>query len=171
MEEPVRFSVKVTEKDMYTFLLRHNFTSFGGWFGVVFGVALLVLAGVTFKSVSTEYTVLYVLIGLLVLVYPFFHLRTRAKRQAASDSLKDMLDYEATGETMAVSLGEERQEFSWKEIRKVVETKRLLIVYINTVRAFVWPKEQIGEKLPDLRKLLIKALKKEQNGLKNKKWN
>lgn len=166
MERAVSFSVKVTANDMYTFLLRHYFSGFGGWFGVAFGIALFVLAAVTFHGVPTEYTVLYVILGVFVLVYPFTGMRRRAKNQVTSDALKDTLLYEVTPETLTVSRSEERQEFAWKEIRKVIETKKLLIVYVNTVRAFVWSKEQIGEQLPKLRALLADTLSSQQNHMK-----
>lgn len=166
MERSVSFSIKVTANDMYTFLLRHYFSGFGGWFGVVFGIALFVLAAVTFHKVPTQYTVLYVILGVFVLVYPFTGMRRRAKNQVASDALKDTLLYEVTTETLSVSRGEERQEFAWQEIRKVIETKKLLIVYVNTVRAFVWSKEQIGEQLPALKALLADTLSAQQNHVK-----
>lgn len=166
MERSVRFSIKVTANDMYTFLLRHYFSGFGGWFGIAFGIALFVLAAVTFRDVPTEYTVLYVVIGVFVLVYPFTGMRRRAKNQVGSDALKDTLLYEVTPETLTVSREEEHQEFAWEEIRKVVETKKLLIVYVNTVRAFIWPKEQLGEQLPELRALLADTLSAQQNHMK-----
>lgn len=166
MGKPVSFSIKVTANDMYRFLLRHYFSGFGGWFGVAFGIALFVLAAVTFHKVPTEYTILYVILGVFVLVYPFTGMRRRAKNQVASDALKDALLYEVTPETLTVSRGEERQEFAWKEIRKVIETKKLLIVYVNTVRAFIWSKEQIGEQLSELRALLTDTLSGQQNRIK-----
>ena len=156
MDEKVSFSVKVTVREMYRFLLHHIFTGFSGWFGILFAVILMVMGVVTRGKVPVEYTVLYFAVAVFVLAYPFFNLHKRAKRQVASDSLKDALDYEADEKGIAVSRGEER----------AIETKTLLIVYVNSARAFVWSKEQIGGQYEPLRRLMEKKLSPAQNRLK-----
>lgn len=166
MDEKLSFSVKVTVQEMYRFLLHHIFTGFSGWFGILFAVGLMVMGVVTRGDVPIEYTVLYFAVAVFVLFYPFFNLYKRAKRQVASDSLKDALDYEADEKGIAVSRGEERAEFAWEELKKVIETKTLLIVYVNSARAFVWSKTQIGEEYEPLRQLMKKKLSPAQNRLK-----
>ncbi len=166
MEQKISFSIQVTVKDMYAFLLRHVFTGFSGWFGIIFAVGLAVLAAFTWGKVPGTYTALYLVIAVFVLIYPFFNLHTRAKRQVRSDSLKDPLDYEADQQGFSVERGEERAEFSWKELKKVIETGRLLIVYVNSARAFLWSKEQLGAQYEALKELLGKTLTPAQNRLK-----
>ncbi len=166
MEEKITFSVKVTVKDLYFFLLRHLFTGFGGWFGILFAAGLVALAVFTKGKVTVEYTVIYLVIALFVLVYPFFNLYGKAKKQVSSERLNRPLQYRVGEEGITVALEEEEAGFAWQDLKKIVETKKLLIVYVNAVRAFLWPKEQIGSQYHMLRNLLEQKLQASQNHLK-----
>ena len=70
MEEKMKakFEIKMTNRDMYNFLMYHSYHSFTGIFSIVSGIALL---GYFFWCVGTgrESSFLYPLFGVLFLVY------------------------------------------------------------------------------------------------------
>lgn len=140
------FEVTITDKDMYRFNLYHAYHGFQGIFATLIGVLVLIMAAATFGKAEPMYTVLYIVFGIVFLIYVPANLYLRSKRQiASSDVLKQALHYRVDDDGVHVSQGEQTADLEWKQIYKMVSTKSHLLIYSSRVNAYVIPREAIGE--------------------------
>ena len=155
----MKFDIKITDKDMYRFNLYHTYHTFNGIISVVVGIfVFIVLFFVREKLTSTD-VMLYIVLGVALLLYSPITLFMRSKAQvAASEVLQNSLCYEFGDDGISVSTNvvlekgaENSALLAWKDIYKIVETNRQLLIYSSRVNAYVIPKEQLGEHLADLK--------------------
>lgn len=155
----VEMDIKITEKDMYRFNIHHAYTGFQGIFATVIGVLVLVVAGVTCGKVGSTYTVLYLLFGVLFLVYTPIALRTRAKRQMLlSPVLRETMHYVFDESGIHVSIGEQSADLEWSMVYRIISTKKQLLIYSTRVNAYILPLEQVGEHYDSMKALSQKQL-------------
>lgn len=155
---PMEFDIKITDKDMYRFNMYHAYTGFQGIFATVIGIAVLVVAAVTFGKIEITYSILYLLFGVIFLFYVPVSLKMRSKRQIlASPVLKETLHYTVDEAGIHVSVGEQTADLEWKMIYKIVSTKSNLLIYSSRVNAYVIPRAQLGEQYE-----AVKALAKQK---------
>lgn len=142
----VEFDTTITEKDMYQFNLYHAYHGFQGIAATLVGVWVLVMAAVTFGKVEIMYTLLYLVFGVVFLVYVPVSLNLRSKQQIrSSEILKQALHYKIDDTGVHVSQGEETADLEWKQIYKMAATKNSLLIYSNRVNAYVIPRKAMGE--------------------------
>ena len=156
---PVEFDIKITDKDMYRFNMHHAYTGFQGIFATVLGLAVLVVAFLTSGKVEAVYSFLYVLFGIIFLVYTPVSLKLRSKRQLlVSPVLKETLHYKVDEEGVHVSVGEQTADLAWNMIYKMVSTKSNLLIYSSRVNAYVIPLVQLGDRYPAVKALAEQKL-------------
>lgn len=138
----VEFDVKITPGVLYDYLLYHTYTSASGLIGAVAG-ALMVTA--FFMGAGA-----FVLIaGIIVLVYLPWTLFLKSRQQyLANPAFKIPLHYRMTEEGVEVSQNDEVQGQKWEEMYKAVSTSRSLILYTSPVNASIFPRKDLGEKVP-----------------------
>ncbi len=153
------FDVKLAVEDMYRFNMYHTYSGIHGIASIVIAVLVFIVAGKTYGSVEMMYTVLYVLFGILFLIYMPVSLYLRAKRQIlTSEVFKNPLHFQVTEEKITSSQNGQSAELPWEQIYKVVETKSNILVYSSRINAFVLPKNQIGEQYESLCEIMKKKL-------------
>lgn len=142
----VEFDAAITEKDMYQFNLYHAYHGFQGIAATLVGVWVLIMAGITFGKVEVMYTLLYLVLGVVFLVYVPVSLNLRSKQQIRnSEILKQALHYKIDDAGIHVSQGEQTADLDWKQIYKMVSTKNSLLIYSNRVNAYVIPRQAVGQ--------------------------
>ena len=121
---PLKFDITLTAEDMYRFNMYQTYSGFHGWFSIAFSILIFVVAGVTRGKIEAAYTALYIVFGIVFLVYPPVSLYLRSKRTLAmSEVLRGTLHYEVDEEGLHVSQKEESALLPWKQIYKMVATK------------------------------------------------
>lgn len=161
----VKFSVQITVKDMFLFLLQHSYR----------GVSLLADAIVTFGAVGLLLAGFGegdpVKIGALIfvaLLFPVIHplqLYFKARKQVKkNDVFKKPLDYTLTDEGITLSQGAEAQSFTWADVYQVRENRSQMLVYTGRVYACVWPKRALAECEDEVRELFKKYLPEQVAG-------
>ena len=75
----LEFDVKVTEKDLYSFNIEQAYKGSQGVISLLFAVLLAAAAVLSAQKGNTEYVVLYIIVGILVLLYVPFSLKGRVK--------------------------------------------------------------------------------------------
>lgn len=156
---PIEFDIKITDKDMYRFNLYHAYTGFQGIFATVIGIAVCAVAILTFGKVEVTYSMLYLLFGIIFLVYVPVSLKMRSKRQIlTSPVLKETLHYRVDEAGIHVSVGEQSADLEWKMIYKMVSTKSNLLIYSSRINAYVIPRTQLGDKYEAVRDLAKRKL-------------
>ena len=150
------FEIKITTGDMYRFFMYHAYHGASGIFSVVAGMALLIYFFATMgDGVSNSW--IYLLFGVLFLVYQPWTLYTQAVKQAKLNPVfKEPLHYELSEEGIAVTQGEAASQMEWSAVSKVRETARCILVYTGKRNACILVKNQMGEKEKEVREILKK---------------
>lgn len=142
------FEVKITPQVLYDYLLYHTYTTASGLLGSVVGALLVVAFFMTYKA-------LYLIFGLIILLYLPWTLFLRSRKQYLDNSaFKEPLSYVLNEEGITVAQNEEKQTVSWDALYKAVSTSKSIIVYTSPVNATIFPKNDLGDKLP----LLIETI-------------
>ena len=158
---PIEFDVKLESRDMFRFNMYQTYSGFSGWSSILFAVALFGMAIYTYGDVTLTYTVMYVGIGILLLVYLPGTLWLRSKQSIkASPVFSNSLHYTVNEDGFTVTQGEASGVLAWKQIYKMVATKHLVLVYSNRINAYVIPRKQLGDSYVPLAKLASEKLPK-----------
>lgn len=153
------FEVTITDKDMFRFNLYHAYHGFQGIIATLVGVWVLIMAGLTFGKVNLMYTIIYILLGILFLIYVPGNLYLRSKKQiSSSEVLKNALQYRIDDDGVHVSQGEQTADLPWKQIYKMVSTKNQLLIYSSRLNAYIIPREAVREQYQTILGLAISHL-------------
>lgn len=135
----VEFDVKINAGVLYDYMLHHTYTGSAG----ILGSAVGALGVVAFFMNGYP---LYLLLGVLILVYQPVSLYLRAKKQALQPVFKEPLHYRMTDEGVTVSQGETEQFQAWDSMFKAVSTGRSIILYTSRINASIFPRTDLGDK-------------------------
>ena len=120
-------------------MLRHSYNSPAGVVGSCFGALMIVFAAMTGQW-------LYLVFGLIILLYLPWTLFIRSKQQILSNpSFQQPLHYMLDEQGITISQGEESVQYLWTEMVKAVSTGRSIIVYTSKINATIFPKKQMGD--------------------------
>lgn len=157
----LEFDIKISDKDMYRFNMHHAYTGFQGIFATVIGLAVLTVAVLTRGKVESVYTLLYLVFGVMFLIYMPVSLWMRSKRQIlVSPVLKETLHYVLDEQGIHVKVGEQAADLEWGMIYKMISTKSNLLIYTSRVNAYVIPLKQLGNQYEAVKKLAESKLEK-----------
>ena len=73
--------VKISADDMFRFNLYHVYTHPNGWLTILIGVIAIVVGFTTYGSVTSGYTLMYFVLGTLLIAYQPFMLHSASKKQ------------------------------------------------------------------------------------------
>ena len=143
----IKFSVKISEQDLYRFNLFHTYRSSQGILSVVLFVLLIAVWIMRFSMLSSIYRLFYPLVAIIFLVYIPGSLKLRVKNQMTQEVFQHPLTYELTESGIMVSspASEEPSELPWEYIYKVSTWKEYLLIYSNRVNAYIIPKKDIKD--------------------------
>ena len=82
------FDIKLEAKDLFRFNMYQTYTGLQGWISIILGILAFVMAGITFGHAETMYTILYIGVGILFLVYVPGSLRRTAMGCGVQDCIK-----------------------------------------------------------------------------------
>lgn len=144
----IEFDVHMSVAAMYDYMLYHTMRSFTGILGEFIGIFLI--AGFIYSKQP-----LYLIAGVIVVLYLPVTLYINAKKQVMLNPVfKNAIHFTLDEEGVTVSVGEESESQKWEDMRKAVSTGRSIIIYTNKVSASIFPKKDLGEKLPDVIKMI-----------------
>lgn len=158
----VKVEVKLTQKEMFNFLLRHNYTTFGGICGIVLSIGALVMFFLNLgnEKMSVSYKVALIAVALLFTVVQPIMLYFKAATQIKnSDAINKPMVYEFNKTGVTITQGEDSVTNKYEDITKVISTKVSVIIYVSKYRAFIIPKASIGEDFETLKDLLVANVK------------
>lgn len=157
----IQFDTKVGKKDLYHFLMRHFYTSFSGIFGLVLSfVALIVFILSIGKREPFQLLILIVMASLFTIVQPLQMMQKASSQIKRNPVFQKPLHYVVNTQGISVSQNGESSTIEWKEIRKILETKKAFLVYMTSLNASVIPMEQIGEEKENFRNLVKENMQK-----------
>ena len=156
MKERIRIKVKTGLKDLYTFMLYHNYTSFNGLFGLACGIACLV-AGLCFpERLGSVFLIADILVVWYTIGTPFALYVKAINQTKKSIVFKNDIIYfmDTTGFTVKVAQESVRAE--WSEVTKVVAVFGRIYIYMGRNNAHILPIDQLDAQLDEV-VALIKA--------------
>lgn len=137
----IEFDVKMTTSKMYDYMLYHTFHGLQGLFGEMVGVLLI-----TAFFITDPHKWLYLVFGLIVLLYLPVTLLFNAKRQVTlTPAFKEPIHYALTDEGMEVTVGEQSDSMKWESIRKAVSTSKNIILYTSKNTATLFPRSDLKD--------------------------
>lgn len=156
---PIEFNVKLEAKDMYRFNLYHTYHGFQGWLSIILGIVITALSIYTFEQIEIMYTMLYILFGIIFVVYNPISLYFSSKKVVLkSDTLKHTLYYTLSEEALSIKVEEASATLLWSQIYRALSTKHNLLIYTSRRNAYVIPKRFIIEEYEGIRLLLKQQL-------------
>ena len=144
----IEFDVKINANILYDYLLRHNYMSMQGLLGTLVG-ALLVVA-----FLMNHELIIYLIMGIVLMIYLPAALFLRAHKQALLPVFKKPLHYCMSDEGVCVSQGEESQMQLWDTMYKAVSTRTSIILYTSRFNASIFPRRDLGDLEPEVIKVI-----------------
>lgn len=135
----LEFDVKISDKDLYDYMMVHSYNSAPGILGSCLGGLMVVVALLNGHTI-------YLICGIILLLYLPLNLKIRSKQQVINNaSFQKPLHYKLDEEGITISQGEESQAQKWSDMYKAISTGRSIIVYTSKVSATIFPRKQLGE--------------------------
>ena len=146
----VRATVRLTEKELFGFLMHHTYATTSGAVGIILSllgfVGFFYMLGV--PDVNPVYLCALFVTGLLFTVVQPAMIYYKAKKQAKMNmEIEEGLEYTIGVAGINVVQGEKTGFSTWDEIVKVTSTKSLVMLYTSRVHAYVIPKKNVAEQL------------------------
>lgn len=139
----IDFDVTLRVKDLFVFTMRHTYYSISGVFSLLISFGSLIICLWNLKHFETTTILVLLFIALLFTVIQPLMLYGKCRVQIKkSESINQSLHYTLAEEGIAVRQAEQEAEVKWYDVRKVIQTKSGLYLYMSPVRAFIFPKEQ-----------------------------
>ena len=146
----VKFDAEITDKDMYRFLLNNTYRRFTGVVWIIFTCVVIFITAYTWGTIGIGYSLIMVLLAALYAANPIM-LYFKAKSQIKNtSSFHKPLSYTLDDEGIKVSQDDVSDAVMWDEIWKIVRYGKEVIVYVSSVRAFIWPVRCIEDKYDDI---------------------
>ena len=157
--EGLSIDIKVTEKDMSNFILRHNYSSPSGWIGVLISIAAIVLLIVRFDVMDATTRLAMAVIGVLFIVVNPILLVSKARKQVRNNPMfATPIRYILSDDVIAIEQNDDQLTIPWQDIRVVKGSKQAVVVYVTRVRALLWPMNQIEDEYDSIVALLNEKL-------------
>jgi uncharacterized membrane protein len=154
MDMSIEVDVKLDTKSMGGFLVYHNYSRASGLFSVLISVAALVGLIWKWDNWMLSQKVLLVILALLFTVIQPIMLVWRGSRQLQTEEFQTPFHYVFNENGIVISQKDQKQEFQWRDVRKIVYKKESIYVYMSTVSAFVLPKSQCSGRFDELVKMM-----------------
>lgn len=148
----VTFEVMITGKDMFDYNVYHNYRNFQGIISLLLGIVLLV---VCLTSIGTDANISYILItgflGLFFTVITPFRIYLKSIQQVKlTPSFRKPIKYTLSETELIIEQEDARASIPMEEIIKAADTGKSIVLYVSSVRAYIFPKRELGELLPQV---------------------
>lgn len=155
------FDIQLHTIDMYRYNLYHTYTTASGYLAILISLIAFAAAVRKWGEVSLSQSVMYVVLGVIALVYTPITLYLRSKQQVqGSPVLKNVLHYTIDDAGITTSQGEMRSTLQWEQVYRVVATRHNILVCINPRNAFIIPREQVLQEYEVIRQIAQEHLEK-----------
>lgn len=152
--EEIKFSMTMRVKDMYRFLLYHGYSGMSGIINMIISIGALVLLLAGVGDSTTAKVMLGIMAALFTIINPIYLYYKAAKQVKLAKMFAKPLNYQINEDGITVSQGEESLIVDWKDVRRLVETAGYFYLYLSLTRAYIFPKEILGEQEKNFRKIL-----------------
>lgn len=161
------FEVNMTVKDMYNFNIYHNYHNMSGLAGLLFGVVALFISVYSYGEVSISYTLMMAFFGLLFTVITPARIMLKSAQQVKlTPMFKKPLKYTVSEENITIEQDDQKVEIPWEDVYKVKDTGKSIVIYITSVRAYIFPKRDLAEQEQKLLEIIRKMVESKKIKIK-----
>lgn len=140
----INLSIKITDKDMFTFMTGHVYGKLSGKLSLTFSIICLVVFPFSLQWNDTLMTLVLLFGALIYLVITPLMLFLQSKKQVATIPVfANEIAYKINEDGISVLQEGEWIEFRWENLSRVIETRSQLLFYIAKDQAFIVPKRFI----------------------------
>lgn len=151
----ISFKVKLTNKEMFSFLMNNAYRKPMGVILFLFGIGCFVVAALTFRDMGIRSTLLLILLGsLYTIIQPIMLWRNACRQIRKNPVYQDELSYSFDDKGITVSQGENVTSKTWEECYKAVDYGKIVVIYIVVNNGIILPKAAIGEQYEEFAKLV-----------------
>lgn len=144
MQKDIILDITLKNKDMSKFLMRHTYSRFGGFFGILISIAAIIILLVFWGKLIVMQRVILAVVSVLFTIIQPLSLWNKGKKQLKQEVFQKPFHYEFKDKDITISQDEYKEVFEWSTIRKFVLTKDAMYVYMTAMSAFIIPEERCG---------------------------
>lgn len=144
----VTLEVSITGKDMFDYNFYHNYRHFQGIMSLLLGVFMLVMCVLSLKSgATTTYILVTGFFGLYFTILTPIRIMLKSYQQVKlTPSFRKPIQYTITSEKLELEQDGTKAVIPTEEILKAVDTGKSIILYVSSVRAYIFPKREMADK-------------------------
>ncbi len=145
---PIKIDARIDANILYSFLLRHTYTSFSGILSVLIGLGAFILFFLSLSGNDDMQKLILLLIAILFTVGNPCLLYQKAKEQVAKNPLyKHPLFYTLDDTGVHLKVDGKKESLEWGAITKWKKTGKVCILYTSKIHAVLLPyKDMAGKK-------------------------
>lgn len=156
----IKIEAKIDAKVIFSFLLRHTYTSLSGIVGLLISGTAFVFFLRSLGGENDFQKVLLLVVSLLFTVINPYLLYEKAKDQAARNLLyKETLLYTLDDEGICLEVDGKEERVVWSMVKKWKKTGKVCILYTSTVHAILLPYASMNGKRDQVEKLIQEKMK------------
>ena len=151
----VSFNVKLTNKEMFSFLMNNTYRKPMGVILFLFGIGCFVVTALTCTDMGLRSTLLLILLGsLYTIIQPIMLWRNACRQIRKNPVYQDELSYSFDDKGITVSQGENVTSKTWEECWKAADYGKIVVIYIAVNNGIILPKDAIGSQYGDFVQLV-----------------
>lgn len=158
--KPIRIEAKIDAKVLFSFMLRHTYTSFSGILTILIGIGAFVLFYQSLSGNDDTQKLILLIIALLFTVGNPYLLYKKAKDQAKRNPLyKEKLVYTLDDVGVHLNVEDKEETLEWPRIKKWKKTGKVCILYTSKIHAILLPYKDMGEQRKAVEALIQSKVK------------
>ena len=157
--KPIRIEAKIDAGVLFSFMMRHTYTSLSGIFTVLIGLGAFVLLFQSLSGNNDTQKLILLIIALLFIAGNPYLLYKKAKEQAKRNPLyKEMLIYTLDDTGVHLTIDENEECLEWSRIKKWKKTGKVCILYTSKIHAILLPYEAMKDQRAEVEALIKSKL-------------
>ena len=157
----IEFDVELTVRELYGFSMRHTYTAISGVFGLIISIGSWIICAIRFGELDQSARIALLIIGCLFTIIQPIMLYSKARAQIRRNkNINARMHYMLDEEGICVSMGEQEAEVKWQDVRKKVQAKHSIYLYMSPIRAFIFPESQCDGQFARIDEMIDKQMDK-----------
>jgi len=142
----IAVDITISTKDMFYFCMRHNYACFSGVFSLFISLGALLVLILRYGYLDGTGRLLLLLVALLFTVVQPLQLFFKAANQVhANPMFREPIRYVFREDGLSLSQNGQTGFLAWNQVMKIVDSSAYFIIYVTRIRAYIFPKDQIGD--------------------------
>ena len=138
--QPIKIKAKIDAQILFSFLLRHTYTSLSGIVGLIISAVAFVFFFISLNGSNDFQKVILLLAALLYTVINPYMLYMKAKAQSVTNPLyKETLVYTLDDAGVHLTVNGKEESLEWSMIEKWRKTRKVCILYTSKIHAILLP--------------------------------